>query len=102
MLSFCDELRSKLGENVEIVIDLAQILPTARIDVNQIKQEARAAGYSEETLEKAFAEAKFYQRSIKADKNQPEFKLTLDTYLPRAVPEWKSKKAIDVRYQPSV
>ena len=64
--------------------------------VNQIKQEARAAGYSEETLEKAFAEAKFYQRSIKADKNQPEFKLTLDTYLPRAVPEWKSKKAIEL------
>lgn len=64
--------------------------------VNQIKQEARAAGFSEETLEKAFAEAKFYQRSIKADKNQPEFKLTLDTYLPRAVPEWKSKKAIEL------
>lgn len=64
--------------------------------VEQIKQEALADGYSAETLETAFAGVQFYQRSVKADRNQPEFKLTLDTYLPRAVPEWKAKKAVEM------
>jgi len=64
--------------------------------VEQIKQEALADGYSAETLEAAFAGVQFYQRSVKADRNQPEFKLTLDTYLPRAVPEWKAKKAVEM------
>lgn len=63
--------------------------------VQSIKQEALADGYSQTTLDQAFANAKFYQRSVKADRNQPEFKLTLDTYLPRAVPEWKAKQAVE-------
>lgn len=63
--------------------------------VETIKQEALADGYSQDTVDKAFANAKFYQRSVKADRNQPEFTLTLDTYLPRAVPEWKAKKAVE-------
>lgn len=64
--------------------------------VAKLKQEALAEGYSEETLEKAFAGVKYYAKSVAADKNQPEFKLTLDTYLPKAVPEWKAKKAVEV------
>lgn len=67
--------------------------------VEKIKTEALAAGYSQDTLDKAFAEVKFYKRSVEADKNQPEFKLTLDTYLPRAVPEWKATKAIELYAQ---
>jgi len=67
--------------------------------VEQIKQEARADGYTESTLEQAFANAKFYQKSVEADRNQPEFKLTLDTYLPRAVPEWKAEKAVEMYQQ---
>ncbi|OZB05088.1 MAG: lytic transglycosylase [Idiomarina sp. 34-48-12] len=67
--------------------------------VEQIKQEALADGYKAETLETAFAGVEFYQRSVKADRNQPEFKLTLDTYLPRAVPEWKAKKAVEMYEQ---
>ncbi|GAB3291352.1 lytic murein transglycosylase [Pseudidiomarina andamanensis] len=67
--------------------------------VEQIKQEALADGYKAETLETAFAGVQFYQRSVKADRNQPEFKLTLDTYLPRAVPEWKAKKAVEMYEQ---
>lgn len=63
--------------------------------VQKIKAEAIEKGYSEATLEKAFAKAKFYERSVSADKNQPEFKLTLDTYLPRAVPEWKAEQAVE-------
>lgn len=61
--------------------------------VEALKDEARSNDYSDETLEKAFANVKYYQRAVELDKNQPEFKLTLDTYLPRAVPEWKAKKA---------
>ncbi|CAI8166605.1 MAG: Membrane-bound lytic murein transglycosylase B [Pseudidiomarina mangrovi] len=64
--------------------------------VEQLKAEALAAGYTQETLDKAFAEVKFYKKSVEADKNQPEFKLTLDTYLPRAVPEWKATKAVEM------
>lgn len=64
--------------------------------VEQIKQEALADGFKEETVTNAFANVTFYQRSVKADRNQPEFKLTLDTYLPRAVPEWKAKKAVEM------
>ncbi|WP_369743825.1 lytic transglycosylase domain-containing protein [Pseudidiomarina sp. PP-1MA] len=66
--------------------------------VAKLKQEALADGYAQSTLDTAFAEVKLYQRSVKADRNQPEFKLTLDTYLPRAVPEWKAKKAVE-KYQ---
>lgn len=64
--------------------------------VEKIKAEARADGYTEDTLERAFAGVKFYKKSVEADKNQPEFKLTLDTYLPRAVPEWKADKAVEM------
>lgn len=67
--------------------------------VEKIKTEALAAGYNQDTLDKAFAEVKFYKRSVEADKNQPEFKLTLDTYLPRAVPEWKATKAVELYAQ---
>ncbi|WP_411358674.1 lytic murein transglycosylase [Pseudidiomarina salilacus] len=63
--------------------------------VVKIKSEALEKGYSEDTLERAFANAKFYERAVSADKNQPEFKLTLDTYLPRAVPEWKAEQAVE-------
>lgn len=64
--------------------------------VEKIKTEALAAGFTEATLEQAFANVKFYKKSVEADKNQPEFKLTLDTYLPRAVPEWKATKAVEM------
>lgn len=62
--------------------------------VAQLKQEARDKGYSEALLEKAFAGIKFYKRAVSADRNQPEFKETLDTYLPKRVPKWKVDKAV--------
>lgn len=61
--------------------------------VDAIKEEASNSGYKKATLDKAFAKIKYYDRAVELDKNQPEFKLTLDTYLPRAVPDWKAKKA---------
>lgn len=61
--------------------------------VKSLKQEARELGISEQTLESAFANVEYKPRAIKADKNQPEKKLTLDEYIPRAVPDWKIKQA---------
>ncbi len=61
--------------------------------VATLKQEALAQGISAPTVEAAFTNVKFIAKAVTYDKNQPEFKLTLDTYLPRAVPEWKVKQA---------
>lgn len=54
-----------------------------------VRSEALAQGISAELLEQAMPTIKFRKRAVKADKNQPEKKLTLDSYLPRAVPDWK-------------
>ncbi|MFT5312811.1 MAG: membrane-bound lytic murein transglycosylase B [Paraglaciecola sp.] len=59
-----------------------------------LKQEAIEKGYPPAFVERAFKDVKFYQRAVKADKNQPEFKLTLDKYLSSRVPEWKVKQAL--------
>lgn len=63
--------------------------------VEALKAEAIDKGYKPDTLDKAFADVEYYQRAVELDNNQPEFKLTLDTYLPRAVPEWKAEKALE-------
>ncbi|GAB6262085.1 lytic murein transglycosylase [Photobacterium sp. R1] len=61
--------------------------------VTGLKQEARAKGIDESILESAFANVTFIERAVTADKNQPEKKLTLDEYLPKAVPQWKIAQA---------
>lgn len=61
--------------------------------VENLKQEAIDKGYDEEFVAQSFADIKYLKRAVKADKNQPEFKETLDTYLPKRVPEWKVTKA---------
>lgn len=61
--------------------------------VTALKIEAIERGISEAVVNSAFTEVKFLQRSVKSDKAQPEFKLTLDTYIPRAVPDWKIEQA---------
>lgn len=58
-----------------------------------LKQEAKDKGITEATIEAAFKDVVFKPRSVKADNNQPEKKLTLDEYIPRAVPQWKVKQA---------
>ncbi|XOV78743.1 MAG: lytic transglycosylase domain-containing protein [Aestuariibacter sp.] len=62
--------------------------------VVKLRQEALSKGFSPELLDKAFTDIKFYKRAVKADKNQPEFKQTLDTYLPKRVPKWKVDRAV--------
>ncbi|WP_038172957.1 MULTISPECIES: lytic murein transglycosylase [Vibrio] len=64
--------------------------------VEGLKQEARQKGISEQVLNQAFADVTHKPRAVKADKNQPEKRLTLDEYIPRAVPDWKVKQAKDL------
>ncbi|MBY5991422.1 lytic transglycosylase domain-containing protein [Ferrimonas balearica] len=61
--------------------------------VETLKAEAAEQGIKQSTLDSAFADIKLFKRAISADRNQPEFKKTLDTYLPQAVPEWKVAQA---------
>ncbi|MBD1389705.1 lytic murein transglycosylase [Neiella sp. HB171785] len=61
--------------------------------LEQVKQQAVAQGISESTIDTAFGNAKFIQRTVKLDRNQPEKRQTLDTYLPKRVPQWKIDKA---------
>ena len=63
--------------------------------VSSLKKEAVSKGFEQDFVDTAFADIQYLQRAVKADKNQPEFKETLDTYLPKRVPEWKVKKARD-------
>ncbi len=47
-----------------------------------LKAEARENGISESIINSAFDGIEFTERAVKADKNQPEKKLTLDEYIP--------------------
>ena len=61
--------------------------------VTGLKAEAIELGIDAKIVNNAFTKVEFLQRSVKSDKAQPEFKLTLDTYIPRAVPDWKIEQA---------
>ncbi|MCF7517907.1 lytic murein transglycosylase [Pseudoalteromonas sp. L21] len=61
--------------------------------VAALKNEAIEKGYDQALIEQAFATAKFKKKVISADKNQPEVKETLETYLPKRVPQWKIDRA---------
>ncbi|WP_394189609.1 lytic transglycosylase domain-containing protein [Pseudoalteromonas atlantica] len=61
--------------------------------VANLKQEATQKGYDKQLIDAAFATAKFKKKVISADKNQPEVKETLETYLPKRVPQWKIDRA---------
>jgi membrane-bound lytic murein transglycosylase B len=62
--------------------------------VQGLKTEAVERGYSGDFIEQVFADVKLREKVVKADKNQPETRLTLDSYLATRVPDWKVKKAI--------
>ena len=61
--------------------------------VESLKVEALQNGISAPIVRDAFADVNYKPRAVKADKNQPEKRLTLDEYIPKAVPEWKVKQA---------
>jgi len=58
----------------------------------KLQQEAEQRGYPKLLLDQVFASLSFHPRAVVADKGQPEFVETLDTYLPKRV----SKQRIDM------
>lgn len=78
-----------------VVLNTSVLAANAEFDqyINGLKQEAREKGISERTIEEAFKKVSYKKKAVKADRNQPEKKLTLDEYIPRAVPDWKVKQA---------
>ncbi len=61
--------------------------------VIKLKAEAIANGFSQRLVDESFAKVKFHKRAVKADRTQPEKVETLDTYLPKRVPQWKVDQA---------
>jgi membrane-bound lytic murein transglycosylase B len=61
--------------------------------VIQLKSEALSKGFSQSLIDESFAKVKFHKRAVQADRSQPENVETLDTYLPKRVPNWKVDKA---------
>lgn len=68
--------------------------PTFDEYVSTLRTESELLGLSDQTLDDAFSSIKYRKKSIVHDKAQPERqKITLDAYIPRAVPKWKIAKA---------
>lgn len=61
--------------------------------VEQLKQQARADGIRDATINAAFANVHFVDRVIKSDRNQLEKKITLDDYLTRVITPEKIEQA---------
>jgi membrane-bound lytic murein transglycosylase B len=59
----------------------------------KLKAQALTKGYEQALITSAFSKVKFHKRAVKADRAQPENIETLDTYLPKRIPDWKVKKA---------
>lgn len=72
--------------------------------VAALKQEALQRGYPKKLVNQVFSSLKYHPHVVKADKGQPEFVETLDTYLPKRVNEWRIKQArlAYKKYQPEL
>jgi membrane-bound lytic murein transglycosylase B len=66
---------------------LAEGPSSFKVWLADFREEARGQGISRETLNKALTDLKPIPRVIELDRNQPEFKLSLEQYLNRVVPE---------------
>lgn len=69
--------------------------------VDGLKKESAEKGFDTTLIEQAFSNLTYRERAVKADRNQPEKRLTLDEYIPRAVPDWKvaqARKLYDQHY----
>lgn len=64
--------------------------------VTALKAEAQQKGFDESLLNDAFSDISFRPTVIKSDKNQPEKKTTLDSYLASRVPDWKVQQAVEM------
>jgi len=59
-----------------------------------LQQEALQLGFTEDFVQQSLAGVTYHQKAVSADKNQPESRITLDTYLATRVPDWKVKQAL--------
>ncbi|MCW8107197.1 lytic murein transglycosylase [Alteromonas ponticola] len=64
--------------------------------LQQLAAEAIADGFDTQLIENAMQNIQYRPTVIKADKNQPERTLTLDSYLASRVPDWKVKQAVSL------
>lgn len=62
--------------------------------VKSLKNEALEQGFSSTLLDRAFNDITFRPTAVKADKNQPEKKITLEDYIVSRVPDWKAEQAV--------
>lgn len=69
-----------------------------------LKAEAIARGYPKALVAKVFDSLSYHPHVVVADKKQPEFVETLDTYLPKRVNDWRIKQArlAYEKYQPEL
>jgi membrane-bound lytic murein transglycosylase B len=67
--------------------------------IEELKIEARERGISEATLDSALSDLKPIDRVIKLDRQQPEFKLDLSTYLGNTVSTWRILKGRMLLYK---
>jgi len=82
-----------------IVCQTAYTKPTFDEYLADLKLQAIEQGYSTDFVDQVFLGINYREKTVKADKNQPETKLTLDKYLATRVPDWKVKKAVDLMAQ---
>lgn len=70
----------------------------------ELKAEALARGYPKALVAKVFNSLSYHPHVVVADKKQPEFVETLDTYLPKRVNDWRIKQArlAYEKYQPEL
>ncbi|MFC1523626.1 lytic transglycosylase domain-containing protein [Thermodesulfobacteriota bacterium] len=84
---------------------LVQLLPGSAVAAPQqtdfqswlsgLRAEARSRGISESTLQKALADVKPSEQILVKDRNQPEFKKTLSTYLTSALSDQRINTGIE-------
>ena len=64
--------------------------------VKQLQAEAQSKGFSADWLNTQLQNIAYRPTVVKADKNQPERKITLDSYLATRVPDWKVSQAVSL------
>ena len=77
---------------VAVAHSLGATKPSFQVWLADARKEALSIGVSEEILDHAFRDLRPIPLVIKRDRSQPEFKLTLDEYLNRVVPENRIRK----------
>ena len=70
--------------------------PSFNLYVDALLEDAKQQGISDAILQQAKANISYRATVVKADKNQPEKRITLSDYLTTRVPDWKVAQAVDL------